>query len=48
MLFLVKKFRGEEGSVRLSVAMMQQPVLLEPKFEAKSSHIFTVTVICQQ
>jgi hypothetical protein len=35
-----QKVTGEEGSVRL-VVMMQKPVLLSPKFGAKSSHIFT-------
>jgi hypothetical protein len=35
-----QKFPGEKGSVRQCVVMMQQPVLLSPKFEAKSSHIF--------
>jgi hypothetical protein len=37
--------------VRRCVVVMQQPVLLSPKFGAKSSHIFThswqkVAVIC--
>jgi hypothetical protein len=46
-----KKFPGENGSVRLCVVMMQQPVLPLPKFGAKSSHIFTdmalnVTAVC--
>jgi hypothetical protein len=44
-MFLVKKFPGEKGSVKLSVAIMQQPVLLSPKFGAKSSLVFTVTVM---
>jgi hypothetical protein len=35
-----EKFPGEKGSVRRCVVMMQQPVLLLPKFGAKSSHIF--------
>jgi hypothetical protein len=34
-------FPGGKGSVRQCIVMMQQPVLLSPKFEAKSSHIFT-------
>jgi hypothetical protein len=43
---------GEEGSVKLWVVVMQQPVLLSPKFEMKPSHIFTqlpqkVTIICR-
>jgi hypothetical protein len=36
-----QKFPGENGSVRWCVVIMQQPVLLSPKFEAKSSHILT-------
>jgi hypothetical protein len=32
-----KKFPGEKGSVR---QLMQQPVLLSPKFRGKSLHIF--------
>jgi hypothetical protein len=41
MLFLVKKkVPGEKGSVKRCVVVMQQPVLLSPKFGAKSSHIF--------
>jgi hypothetical protein len=31
-----QKFPGEKGSVRRCVVVMQQPVLLHPKFEAKS------------
>jgi hypothetical protein len=34
------KFPGENRSVRECVVMMQQPVLLPPKFGAKFSHIF--------
>jgi hypothetical protein len=34
------KFPGEKGNVRGCVAVIQQPVLLLPKFRAKSSHIF--------
>jgi hypothetical protein len=34
-----KKFPGEKGSGRLCIVMMQQPVLLLPKFWVKSSHI---------
>jgi hypothetical protein len=41
MLFLVKKIPEEKGSVRKCVLIMQQPVLLLPKFGAKSSQIFT-------
>jgi hypothetical protein len=40
MLFLVKKFPGKKGSVRQGFVMMQQPVLLLPKFWARASHIF--------
>jgi hypothetical protein len=36
-----QKALGEKGSVRRCVIVMQQPVFLSPKFEAKSSHIFT-------
>jgi hypothetical protein len=36
-----KKFPGGKGIVRRCVVVMQQPVLLSPKFGAKSSHIFT-------
>jgi hypothetical protein len=32
---------GKKGSVRRFVVMMQQPVLISPKFGAKSSQIFT-------
>jgi hypothetical protein len=35
-----KKFSGAKGSVRQRVVVTQQPVLLSPKFGAKSSHIF--------
>jgi hypothetical protein len=35
-----QKFPGEKGSKRRCVVVMQQPVLLLPKFWAKSSHIF--------
>jgi hypothetical protein len=46
-----QKFPGEKGSVRRCVVVMQQPVLLSPKFGSKFSHIFThslynVTVVC--
>jgi hypothetical protein len=41
MLFLDKTFLGKKGSVRRCVVVTQQPVLLSPKFGAKSSHIFT-------
>jgi hypothetical protein len=40
MLFLANKFRSEKGRVRQCVVVMLQPVLLSPKFGAKSSHIF--------
>jgi hypothetical protein len=40
MLFLVKNSLVKKGSVRWYVVMMQQPVLLSPKFREKSSHIF--------
>jgi hypothetical protein len=36
-----QKSPGGKGSVRRCVVVMQQPVLLSPKFGAKSSHIFT-------
>jgi hypothetical protein len=36
-----QEFLGEKGSVRRCVVVMQQPVLLSPKFGVKSSHIFT-------
>jgi hypothetical protein len=35
-----QNFLGEKGSVRWCVVVKQQPVLLSPKFGAKSSHIF--------
>jgi hypothetical protein len=35
-----QKFSGENGRMRWCTVMMQQPVLLSPKFEAKSLHIF--------
>jgi hypothetical protein len=35
-----KKFPGEKGSVRRYIVAMRQPVLLSPKFGAKSSHTF--------
>jgi hypothetical protein len=41
MLFLIKKFPGEKGSVKRCVVVMQQLVFLSPKFGMKSSHIFT-------
>jgi hypothetical protein len=34
-----QKFPGKKGSVRRCVVVMQQPVILSPKFEAKFSHI---------
>jgi hypothetical protein len=36
MLFFGQKFPGEKGSLRWRIVMMQQPVLLLPKFGAKS------------
>jgi hypothetical protein len=36
-----QKFPGEKGSVRRCVVVMQQSVLLSPKFGPKSWHIFT-------
>jgi hypothetical protein len=39
ILFLVKNSLGK-GNMSWCVVVMQQPVLLSPKFEAKSSHIF--------
>jgi hypothetical protein len=36
-----QRFPGIKGSVRGYVVVMQQPVLLCPKFGAKPSHIFT-------
>jgi hypothetical protein len=36
-----QKFPDEKGSVRQCVVMMQQLVLLSPKFGANSLHIFT-------
>jgi hypothetical protein len=46
-----QKFSAEKGSVRRHVVVMQQSVLLSPKFGDKSSHIFmqspqNVTVVC--
>jgi hypothetical protein len=35
-----QKFLPEKGSVSWCIVVMQQPVLLSPKFGAKSSHIF--------
>jgi hypothetical protein len=50
--FRGKKIPGEKGSVRQCSVMMQQTVLLSPKFGSKSSHIITqspqsVTVVCR-
>jgi hypothetical protein len=39
IFLLVKKISGEKGSVRRCVVVMQQPVLLLPKFGAKSLRI---------
>jgi hypothetical protein len=41
VVFGKKKIPTEKGHVRWCVVVMQQPVLLSPKFGAKSSHIFT-------
>jgi hypothetical protein len=35
-----QKFPGEKASARMCFVVMQQPVLLLPKFRAKSSYIF--------
>jgi hypothetical protein len=35
-----KEFPGEKGSARWCIVVMQQPVLLSPKFVMKASHIF--------
>jgi hypothetical protein len=43
MVFFVKKPWYKED-VRQCVVVMQQPVLLSPKFGEKSLYIFTVTV----
>jgi hypothetical protein len=40
MLLLVKEIPGRKGSVKWRVVVLQQPVMLSPKFSAKSSHIF--------
>jgi hypothetical protein len=40
MLSFGKKFPGEQWHVRWHTVIMQQPVLLLPKFKANSSHIF--------
>jgi hypothetical protein len=47
-----KKVRGENRSVRRCIVFVQQPDVLSPKVEAKSSHIFTqspqnITVVCR-
>jgi hypothetical protein len=46
-----EKFLREKGDVIWYVIVMQQPVLLPPKFKAKSGHIFkqspeNVTLFC--
>jgi hypothetical protein len=38
-----KKFHAEKGSVGQCIVMMQQPVLLSPKFGTKSSLIFMLS-----
>jgi hypothetical protein len=40
LFFFGKKFSGGKGSVRQCVAVMQEPVLLSPKFGAKFSQVF--------
>jgi hypothetical protein len=40
-----QKFPGKKGSVRWCIVMMQQPVLLSPKFRAKTSHIFMCKMV---
>jgi hypothetical protein len=35
-----QKFHDEKGSVRQYVVVMQEPVLLSPKFSEQSLHIF--------
>jgi hypothetical protein len=47
-----KKFPGEKGSVRQCGVVMQQPILLSPKFGEKSSHILmqllqNLTTVCE-
>jgi hypothetical protein len=49
VVFGKKKFPGEKVSARLCVVMMQQPVLLLPKFGVKSTHFqspYNITVVC--
>jgi hypothetical protein len=41
-----QKFPGEKGSVRRCVVVMQQLVLLSPKFGAKSAHFQALAVKC--
>jgi hypothetical protein len=36
-----KKIPGEKGNVRQRIVMIQEQVLLLPKFRVVSSHIFT-------
>jgi hypothetical protein len=43
MLFY-KKLPDGKGRVGRCVVVMQQPILLSPKFGTKSSHIFIVAV----
>jgi hypothetical protein len=40
-MLLLFKVSGGKRNVRQCVVVMQQPVLLLPKFGAKSSHMFT-------
>jgi hypothetical protein len=51
MLIFVKKNPGDMWRLRRCAIVMQQPVLLSPKFGTKSSHNFThlpwnVTIVC--
>jgi hypothetical protein len=39
-----QKFPGEKGSVRWCIVVVQQPLVLSPKFRAKSAHFHTVAV----
>jgi hypothetical protein len=41
MLCFLRNVYGEKGSVRWCVVVMKKPVLLSPKFGAKSLHILT-------
>jgi hypothetical protein len=39
-----QKFPAEKGSVRWSIVMIQQPVLLSPEFRVKSFHAVAAKV----